>query len=165
MTKHKYEIEQLKEAASTSRSIRQVLEKLNIIPAGGNYATVNKLIKEHNINTSHFTGAAWNKGLKIGPKKQISHYLNKNKSIQTYKLKNRLINAGIFDHQCQNCKLKDWLNKPIPLELHHKDGDNSNNELSNLSMLCPNCHALTDNYRGKNKKQKVAEAGIEPARR
>ena len=37
------------------------------------------------------------------------------------------------------------------LELHHIDGNHSNNELSNLTLLCPNCHALTDNYRGKNK--------------
>lgn len=33
----------------------------------------------------------------------------------------------------------------------HKDGNNINNNLSNLELLCPNCHALTDNYREKNK--------------
>jgi len=49
------------------------------------------------------------------------------------------------------CKQITWLEKDIPLELHHIDGDHSNNELSNLTLLCPNCHALTDNYRGKNK--------------
>ena len=40
---------------------------------------------------------------------------------------------------------------PIPLELHHIDGNNQNNNLTNLTLLCPNCHAMTDNYRGKNK--------------
>ncbi len=54
-------------------------------------------------------------------------------------------------------KLSLWLNKPIPLELHHKDGDNTNNELDNLELLCPNCHALTDNYRGRNKQAPVVE--------
>jgi hypothetical protein len=38
------------------------------------------------------------------------------------------------------------------LELHHKDGDRTNNILSNIELLCPNCHALTDNYRGSKKK-------------
>ena len=30
------------------------------------------------------------------------------------------------------------------------DGDPLNNEIDNLKLLCPNCHACTDNYRGKN---------------
>ena len=48
--------------------------------------------------------------------------------------------------------IESWLdhNKPIPLEVHHKDGDHLNNELDNLMLLCSNCHAFTENYRGKN---------------
>ena len=45
------------------------------------------------------------------------------------------------------------MSKPIPLELHHKNGINSDNSLTNLELLCPNCHALTDNYRAKNIKK------------
>ena len=48
------------------------------------------------------------------------------------------------------CGLTTQLDQPIPTELHHKDGDSTNNELTNLELLCPNCHALTENYRGKN---------------
>lgn len=43
-------------------------------------------------------------------------------------------------------ELSEWMGKPIPLELHHKDGNHYNNDLSNLEILCPNCHAQTDNY-------------------
>jgi predicted HNH restriction endonuclease len=46
------------------------------------------------------------------------------------------------------------LGNPIPLELHHIDGDKTNNTLENFQLLCPNCHALTDSYRGKNVKKK-----------
>lgn len=42
------------------------------------------------------------------------------------------------------------MDKPIPLELHHINGVHSDNRIENLQLLCPNCHALTDNYRGKN---------------
>jgi hypothetical protein len=35
-------------------------------------------------------------------------------------------------------------------EVHHEDGDSLNNEIDNLKLFCPNCHALTENYRGKN---------------
>ena len=43
------------------------------------------------------------------------------------------------------------MNKPIALELHHINGIHSDNRFENLQILCPNCHAMTDNYRAKNK--------------
>ena len=39
----------------------------------------------------------------------------------------------------------------IPLEVDYKDGNYKNNRPENLDLLCPNCHALTKNYRGANK--------------
>lgn len=69
---------------------------------------------------------------------------------QSHKLKKRLLKENIKKHQCEKCNLETWLNQPIPLELHHIDGNRYNNSLENLSLLCPNCHALTDNYRAKN---------------
>ena len=38
------------------------------------------------------------------------------------------------------------MGKPIPLQVHHIDGNHINNELNNLQLLCPNCHAQTDNW-------------------
>jgi hypothetical protein len=52
---------------------------------------------------------------------------------------------------CEECKLDKWLDKPIPLELDHIDGDNRNNIKQNLRLLCPNCHAFTPTYRGRGK--------------
>jgi len=49
--------------------------------------------------------------------------------------------------------LREWLGQPIPLELDHKDGNHSNNDLSNLRLLCCNCHAQTDNWRGRKIKK------------
>lgn len=70
---------------------------------------------------------------------------------QSNKLRIRLLEEGIFPHKCNNCELTDWLGNPIPLELEHIDGNSSNNLLENLELLCPNCHSLTDTYRGRNK--------------
>ena len=53
-------------------------------------------------------------------------------------------------HQCEKCGNTKWLEQQIILEVHHKDGDHLNNVLENLELLCPNCHALTENWRGKN---------------
>lgn len=54
-------------------------------------------------------------------------------------------------HTCENCKLSSWCNSPIALELHHLDGDGSNNKEINVQMLCPNCHSLTPTFRNKNR--------------
>ena len=151
--KHHYKKETLSRICSESYSYRQCLDKMGIVPAGGNYACLKKYIKLYNIDISHFTLQGWNKGKTIGPKRQLQEYLSNKISIQSWKLKKRLIQEKVFEHQCNKCKEKTWLNHPIPIELHHKDGDNSNNVLSNLELLCPNCHALTNNYRSKNRKQ------------
>lgn len=53
--------------------------------------------------------------------------------------------------ECEICKNTTWQDKPISLEVHHKDGNSKNNDLGNLCLVCPNCHALTDSYKGKNR--------------
>jgi len=53
-------------------------------------------------------------------------------------------------HRCECCRLTEWLNNPITLELEHVDGDNRNNKKENLKLLCPNCHSMTETWRGRN---------------
>lgn len=53
-------------------------------------------------------------------------------------------------NKCKICSNEEWQGKPIPIELDHIDGDSTNNELNNLRLLCPNCHAQTSTYKGKN---------------
>lgn len=152
MNLKKYTKEQLIEAVKTSISYREVLIKLNVACFGGNYIVLKKAINKFNLDISHFLGRAANRCKTFAPKRDVQDYLTNKKSIQSYKLKNRLIKDKILPYQCNCCKNTEWLNKPIALELHHKDGDNANNQLENLELLCPNCHAFTDNYRSKNSK-------------
>lgn len=63
----------------------------------------------------------------------------------------RKILIGKHGHACFKCKHKTWNGESIPLELHHADGDSDNNVEENLFLLCPNCHAQTPTYKGKNK--------------
>ena len=37
------------------------------------------------------------------------------------------------------------------LQFHHKDGNSNNNSPENIQVLCPNCHAMTENYMALNK--------------
>lgn len=79
-------------------------------------------------------------------------YLGTNKPISSDKLKKKLIREGIKEEKCECCGGTAWLDKKIPLELHHINGDHTDNSLDNLQLLCPNCHAMQDNNSGKNVK-------------
>lgn len=151
----KYTKQELIDAVKNSCSIRQVLLKLNLKPAGGNYQTIKLKINKFNICTKHFTGQGWSKNKVVGPKRPIEDYLSNKKKLKSHSLRKRLIREGFFENKCYKCQLKLWNNEPIPLELHHIDGNHLNNNLDNLTILCPNCHAQTDNYRGKNAKNKI----------
>ena len=83
----------------------------------------------------------------------VSEYLGTGKAIRTHRLKEKLLHEGIKDYQCEGCGLTEWQGQPIPIELDHIDGDPSNNNLDNLRILCPNCHAQTPTHAGKNIKR------------
>jgi RNase P subunit RPR2 len=154
--RYKFTKEQLEEAVRINLSLAGVCRSLSIRPSGGNFKTLKYKLKLLEINTSHFTGKGWN----VGPKKAqaLEEILVKNSNyLSIYKLKLRLFKEGIKKEICENCLSTEWLGVKIPLELHHKDGDNLNHELSNLLILCPNCHALTDTHKGKNKLSALAE--------
>lgn len=58
-----------------------------------------------------------------------------------------------YNNSCQCCKWgkKNSYTDTIPLEIHHIDGNYKNNNETNLQLLCPNCHSLTETYKSHNK--------------
>jgi transposase-like protein len=71
-------------------------------------------------------------------------------------LKARLLSSGLKVARCEECGIDQWRKRPIPLELHHVNGDGRDNRLENLRLLCPNCHSQTDNWGGRGKVRRGA---------
>ena len=147
------------QAVAESLSIRQVLGRIGLVPAGGNYKTVHARIKLLALDTSHFTGAGWNTGLRyrsFGRKATLEEIMVENSPYNfTHGLRKRLLAEGIKADNCEACGLNTWQGQPMPLELHHANGVNNDRRLANLQLLCSNRHTLTNNYRGKNQKNKT----------
>ena len=153
-----YTKEWIQELCKDSKSLAEVVRKTGR-KGGGSQQTLKKKIEEWGIDISHFTGQAWNKGLtkeeddRISSREKYSleQVFCKNSPVTQKVLRGYVERHKVIPYQCEKCGCDGhWQDGEIALEIDHIDGDNTNNEISNLHYLCPNCHALTDTYRGKN---------------
>ena len=92
MNKYDYDNELLSDLVAKSKSFADVARALGMKAKGGNYVTLKRHIELLGLDTSHFCGRAWSKGLKI-PRVDIEDYLTNIKSITPYKLKLRLFSS------------------------------------------------------------------------
>ena len=152
--KHRFTKEQCEKAVAENFTLAGTLKSLGLTESGGSYGSLHRHLKTYSIDTSHFLGQAHFRGQLFGHQKPITHYLVNGKNTKSHTLKLRLLKEGIFEHKCYRCKGAEWRGGPIPIELNHKDGNHLNNELANLEILCPNCHAQEPTNSGKNKKLK-----------
>lgn len=135
-----YTKEQLEEIVKRNQSYMGVAKELGYKLAGTYVQSINTMIQHYGFDVSHFTGQAGsNRG-----KFKMENFTTNSKA-RTTNLRPALINMR--GHKCECCGLEEWQGKPIPIEIHHIDGDSTNHSLDNLQLLCPNCHALTDSWR------------------
>lgn len=168
MSKIKLEEDKIRQYVNESISIADVCRKCGWKPTGANYTVIKRYIKELNIDTSHFTGKRSNIN-NIHNKhneKPVEDYLKQDSYVKLSILKYKLIKEGLKKYECEKCGCNKWNNEQISLELHHINGDNTDNRLENIQLLCPNCHSQTDNYCGnknikKNKKYYCKGCGRE----
>lgn len=160
MRKRSWDETELLRAVKVSTSVRQVLNKLGLIEAGGNYEQIKSAIRRENIDISHFVGRGWRRRstVPVVPAVPLVEVLVEKSYIQSFKLKKRLFAEGLKVAKCEMCG---WAKKSedgrIPIELDHMNGNRYDNRLENLRILCPNCHSLQSTHRGRNKKRRGGE--------
>lgn len=169
MALRKYTKEWLEELCATSYSYAEVVAKAGRKQGGGAQQTIKNKIAEWNIDISHFTGQRWYEapGRQCNftgvsrEKYNIEDIFVKNCPVRRKRLREYILRHNLLEYKCQMCGCDGtWQGNSIALELDHIDGDGTNGELSNLRFLCPNCHASTETYRGRNialKNQKEKE--------
>ncbi len=168
MSRSKYSKELLGPIVEKSTAVAEVLRTLGLKPTGGNYRYINSRMRALELDTSHFTGAAWNRGLT----KETSSAIKRAAALQTYpneqvfvencpyvvigpRLTARLVKMG-RPYRCEACGLTEWCGKALTLHLDHINGINNDHRLENLRFLCPNCHQQTQTWGNGYKRKRLA---------
>ena len=139
--------EEISEIVQTSYSNREVARKLGYaVDGGGTMASLKKMYLELELDTSHFKGQGWNK-----ENYNYDVFTNGTKKKNGKNTQQPLI--ALRGRKCECCGLEEWMGQPINLEVHHLNGNRSDNDLSNLQLLCPNCHSQLENFRFKQGKK------------
>lgn len=144
----------LRAAVRASRSYAEVGRRLGYAPSGGIHRFLKAHIHRVGADVSHFTGRAWNRGgsTVCAPVRPLDELLAYGSGASSATVRRRLIKEGLKEGRCERCGRSEWLGNPLPLQLHHVDGDHLDNRLDNLRILCPNCHAITETWCGRNRK-------------
>jgi hypothetical protein len=143
--------EALREAVALSTSVGEVVRRLGLHPVGGNHAHISRRIAALGIDTSHFAPPR-RAGATRARRPLLSLRTPEEGRVPGERLRRELLRRGVPE-LCASCGTgPEWNGSPLRLEVDHLSGEWWDNRPGNLRLLCPNCHAVTDTYRGRGRR-------------
>jgi HNH endonuclease len=102
------------------------------------------------LDVSHFRGQGHLRGTaspqRKSPTETLVHRPDLKYRADSARIKRALLDLGVPE-ECARCGIgPEWQGEPMSLQVDHISGDFRDNRQENLRLLCPNCHATTNNY-------------------
>lgn len=145
----------LQRLLNESNTYGEVLNKIGLSVIANNFATLKKYIQLWGLSTELIDKNRLK--IKSHPKYTESTFRSSLENgvctLKPHKILKKMIQYNMKEYKCEKCGLSKWNGEDIVLELHHKNGNHSDNHFDNLEVLCPNCHSQTENFRTKNIKK------------
>lgn len=158
-TRFKYLRENLEPVVKSSKTISEILDKLELRKAGGNFQIIKNYIEKYQFDISHFENDSSDRFFRMVDsfvRKPLDLYLIENSTYSRSSLKKRLYKEGILSPICSLCgQDENWNGTKISLILDHINGVHNDNRIENLRIVCPNCNAGLDTFAGKNNDRKL----------
>ena len=146
MSKYVYDVDELKKQVKGSLCWSDVCRQLGVTVCTFNFKRIQKLCAEHDICFGHFDIKRTFRRNKTQWTAEL--LLTVNSTASRGVVRNFLKRNKLLKKECYACGLKEvWNGKHLRLEIDHVNGDCCDNRLSNLRMLCPNCHSQTETYK------------------
>ena len=157
MRSKRYEEKSFSEIVKNSRNLTEIAENLGLKPFCGNRNTIKKYIKTYNLETSHFYARYEIRKPRRG--RDIDEILVTGSTFNTTNLKQKLYKKGLKQPICEKCGQDEmWNDEKMSLILDHINGNNTDNRIENLRIVCPNCNATLPTHGGKNRNNFIFKA-------